>query len=127
MTKSLNDKRRELIQTPLIVGGIIGALSQFATAMVLEDLVIFIFLAILLYTELMRDNEKLTPAYPVLAIFASFFFAAMLYLVILGAVKDSNLALLELFGMTVVISISLTYNRDKKPTPQRGVSQGGRE
>ncbi len=124
MTKSLNDKRRELIQTLLIVGGVIGALGQYATPTVLEDLVIFIFLAILLYTELLGDSQKHSPAYPILAVLAAFFFAAMLYFVILGAVKDSNLALLELIGITVVLSVSLIYDRDKETTTPRGTPEG---
>jgi hypothetical protein len=111
---SINKKRRELLQTLLIVAGIIGAVGPYSSPVVLRDLIIFIFLAVILYTYLMRDRGPLNVAYKILAVFAAFFFSVMLYQIM--TVEDIALGPVELVAGTVLISISLIYDRDINPT-----------
>jgi len=118
---SINKKRRELLQTLLIVAGIIGAVGPYSSPAVLRDLIVFIFLAVILYTYLMRDRGSLSVPYYILAVFAAFFFSAMLYQII--AVEESSLGPIELVAGTILISISLIYDRDINPATPKETSK----
>lgn len=118
MSKGLNEKRRELIQTLLIVGGIIGSLlviRQPNTGQ-LNSLVLFIITAVFLYALLLNEEKRQDMFYKFAACFVAFTFSFTFFFTMWDVNGNIVYALAYLMLGTVIISLALIRDWDKNKT-----------
>ncbi|HVB95108.1 MAG TPA: hypothetical protein VND41_00720 [Nitrososphaerales archaeon] len=126
MTQTLNEKRRELVQTLLVVGGIVGGIMGIASptvppapvssSFVLGVLVVFIFIAVLVYALLMTEDKSFGTSYNFAAFGVSFLFVAMMFEIMLNAqVNLTEAIVLSAIGMPILM-VTLIRDWDKKKT-----------
>ena len=117
-SEPLNERRRELLQTLLvvagIVGGITGSVGFYASPRILDDLIYFIFAGVFLYMFLMSELRGYETVYRAVALVVSFLFSLTM-VSILSALGNSAVALPLLLLGTILLTISLTYDWDKTP------------
>lgn len=92
MSKPTNEQRRELVQTLLVVGGIVGGViaSQPSYSSVLPSLVLFVGITTAFYCMLFI--EKTPKSYPVAALAIAGSFASLLYSIVAAVDKSPTQA-----------------------------------
>lgn len=122
MAKTLNEKRRELIQTLMIVGAFVGGLTSnlYVSVEMLQSLIAFIFLAVILYSVLLSETTRKGSLYDLEAVAVAITFSFMLSLVDRQIVGSFGQMLLTWLAGTVIITFALTYDWDRKPITQDG-------
>ena len=131
MTKTLNEKRRELLQTLLIVGAMIGGLtsnmwvsSYGYTVRILQSLIAFIFLAVILYSALLSETTSKSRLYTFEAFAVAVTFSFMLCEVVAQIIGNAGLALLTLLVGTAILTLALVHDGEKSPVTRDATSEG---
>ena len=111
MQQSHNDHRRDLLQTLLIVGGIIGSVVSTVkdSQLIIQLLVAFVFFAILLYSLLSIDHRVVRFAVVFLSFIVALFFSVLLAVSAVEVqVGGSTPLLIAIFGTSTVF-FALVY------------------
>jgi large-conductance mechanosensitive channel len=131
VTKPINEQRRELIQTLLVVGGIVGGLISTQTAysaLITPALVEFVIVASVIYSVMFI--QKVPLFYPVGAVVLSGAFAYLLAS-IYSAVFNNFMGTVFTFGITwgaVLVGLIVDwneYNRSQQ-APRTTPSEAGK-
>lgn len=130
MAKTLNEKRRELLQTLLIVAAVVGGLTANVyvgygySVTILQSLVVFIFLAVILYSSLLSETTRQGRLYTLEAVAVAFTFSFMFSEVVAQIIGSAGQALLTLVAGTAILTLVLIHDGDESPVIPDVASEG---